>query len=393
MVSDIINEAKKHFGEISIVRGNKHNLLGTNIEIKDITIQVYMVEQLKERIESFGEGVSMLFTSPAKNKLFEVREYSEQLSQNKGELFHSMVGKILFIMKRSRPDLETAVGFLETRVLKSDVDDREKLRRILRFFHCNLKEKRCLGATSLDEIFTWVDASYLVHHVMKSQNGGVMSMGLGVTHCVLSKKKFITKSSTEAELVGASDYLPHNIWYVMFMHHQGYLKNYNKFFQDNQSPMRMEVNGRNYFTGNLRHINIRYFLIKDQTDKEELSIVYCPTHLMLSDYFTKPLQGSLLHKFRDTIMVRVSTLTIPEDKFSYTIKENVGKQIPPKEITSGTGEPLKETKDMLEDENNKQARTSTGGPLKNKEMLRDGNDKQVRMSPGDTLKKKEMYKD
>ena len=34
MVSDIINEVKKHFGEMSVVRGNKHNLLGVNIEIK-----------------------------------------------------------------------------------------------------------------------------------------------------------------------------------------------------------------------------------------------------------------------------------------------------------------------------------------------------------------------
>ena len=33
---------------------------------------------------------------------------------------------------------------------------------------------------------------------------------------------------------------------------------------------------------------------------------------------------------------------------------DVGKQIPSEQIPSGTGEPLKETKDMLEEENNKQ---------------------------------------
>ena len=50
-------------------------------------------------------------------------------------------------------------------------------------------------------------------------------------------------------------------------------------------------------------------------DREKLSIVYCPTHLMLDDYFTKPLQGELFHKFRDIIMVRVSTLTLLYDTF------------------------------------------------------------------------------
>ena len=46
VISYIINEVKKHFGDLSIVRRNKHTFLGTNIEIKDSTIKVDMVEQL-----------------------------------------------------------------------------------------------------------------------------------------------------------------------------------------------------------------------------------------------------------------------------------------------------------------------------------------------------------
>ena len=43
----------------------------------------------------------------------------------------------------------------------------------------------------------------------------------------------------------------------MFMEEQGYAVNKNVLFQDNQSMIRMEVNGRNSGTGNLKHINIR----------------------------------------------------------------------------------------------------------------------------------------
>ena len=64
----------------------------------------------------------------------------------------------------------------------------------------------------------------------------------------------------------------------------------------------MENNGRNSCTGNSRHINIRYFFVKDRVDKGELVIQYCPTLDMLADYFTKPLQGSLFRKFREIIM-------------------------------------------------------------------------------------------
>ena len=77
---------------------------------------------------------------------------------------------------------------------------------------------------------------------------------------------------------------------------------------------------------------------------------------------------------------------------SYTSKQRVGKQIPSKYITLGAGEPLKETKDMLEDENNRQVCTSTVSPLKNKDMLRDKNDKQVRTSTRDSFNKKEMFR-
>ena len=154
-------------------------------------------------------------------------------------------------------------------------------------------------------------------------------MRLGVTHCRPSEKKFNTNISKKAELVGASDYGTYNLWCVMFMHHQRYLNKSNKFFQDNQSATKIEVNGRNYFTGNLRHIDTRYFFINDKVEKVELSIVYCPTHLILYDYFIKTLYGALFHNFRDTIMERFCLFTLKRNLFIYK-KGAFWKNIPSK---------------------------------------------------------------
>ena len=41
-----------------------------------------------------------------------------------------------------------------------------------------------------------------------------------------------------------------------------------------------------------------YILIKN----DELQIEYCPTDNMVTDYFTKPLQGKTFFQFRKTIM-------------------------------------------------------------------------------------------
>ena len=170
---------------------------------------------------------------------------------------------------------------------------------------------RIIQCDDITKIFTWIDAAYAVHHNMRSHTGGTMSFGTGVIHAKSPKQKLNTKSSTEAELVGLSEYIPYNIWLFNFLNAQGYQIESNIVFQDNQSAIRMENNGRNSCTGNSRHINIRYFFVKDRIDKGELVIQYCPTLDMLADYFTKPLQGKLFHKFREVIMgwKHVNTLT------------------------------------------------------------------------------------
>ena len=149
---------------------------------------------------------------------------------------------------------------------------------------------------------------------MRSHTGGAMTLGWGTIHTKSTKQKLNTKSSTEAELVGMSDYVPYNIWMVNFMKEQGYSLSKNIIMQDNQSAIRMEKNGRNSCTGNSRHIDIRYFFVKDRIDKNEFKIEYCPTENMQADFFTKALQGSLFKKFKDVIMGYKHHTTLHRDQ-------------------------------------------------------------------------------
>ena len=67
--------------------------------------------------------------------------------------------------------------------------------------------------------------------------------------------------------------------------------------------MLLENNGVLSSSKQKKHINVRYYFIKDRIDKEEINVIYCPTDKMIADYFTKPLQGSLFMRFRDAIMI------------------------------------------------------------------------------------------
>ena len=75
---------------------------------------------------------------------------------------------------------------------------------------------RILSLDKLMEFDILIDAAYATHHDMKSHTGGCVRAGDGVLHSRSSKQKLNTKSSTEAELVGVSEYLPYAIWILYF---------------------------------------------------------------------------------------------------------------------------------------------------------------------------------
>ena len=115
-----------------------------------------------EAIELFGEDLSTHVTSPATKRLFCVNPDAEALDEDKAERFHTIVGKLLWAEKRSRPDIETTISFLCTRVACSDVEDWGKLRRLLQFLLHTIDNERVIAVDSLYKLITFVDASYAI---------------------------------------------------------------------------------------------------------------------------------------------------------------------------------------------------------------------------------------
>ena len=323
VVDSILKEMTDRFGELTTTQGDEHVFLGMKLKLnkKEKSYAVNMSNQIEETVQAFGEKIDGTVSTPAAKYLFNVPDNDEELDEERKERFHSVVAKLLYIMKRARPDLETAVAFLCTRVSSCGLSDWKKLRRLLQYAKNTSSDERVIGASSINDIYMFVDASYAVYNNMRGVTGGCMSMGRGFFHARSSKQKINTKRSTETELVGVSEYVPFNIWAVNFLHEQGYDMNKNILYQDNQGAMLTEKNGRNSCTGNSRHINIRYFFVKDRIDKNELSVEYCPTELMVADYFTKPLQGSLFKTLRRVIMGHDTLHNILSD---ISMKERVG---------------------------------------------------------------------
>ena len=182
--------------------------------------------------------------TPAANHLFTVDETQTKVDEKRAQFFHTYVAKALFLCKRARPDTQTAVAFLCTRVKACDEDDYKKLTRLLQFLRATKDDFLTLSAESLHHLRWWIDASYAVHPDMKSHTGGGLSLGTGVVYGTSKRQKLNTKSSTEAEVVGTDDVMPQILWTLYFLEAQGFKIIDNVLYQDNKSSILLETNGR-----------------------------------------------------------------------------------------------------------------------------------------------------
>jgi hypothetical protein len=183
------------------------------------------------------------------------------------------------------------------------MDDYKKLRRGLQYLRATVNLSLMLEADNAHIVKWWVDALFAVHPDMKSHRGGMMSLGKGTAYQTSTRQKLIRKSSTETELVGVNDVMPQILWTQYFLEAQGYGVEDSLVYQDKQSTILLEENGRaSSLSKQMRHIEIRYFFVTDRIITGEVKVEYCPTGKMLEDFFTKPLQGVLFKKFCDHVL-------------------------------------------------------------------------------------------
>ena len=132
-----------------------------------ISIRILCVGGFKRKkhilkaINEFMDEITRNAATPAKHYLFNVRE-STKLDEERAENFHSVVALLLFVSRRCRLDIQTAVAFLTTRVSEPTLDDWNKLKRVSPHswnrLYCLRKSQTsmtCLKQQSFSEFIGW----------------------------------------------------------------------------------------------------------------------------------------------------------------------------------------------------------------------------------------------
>ena len=109
-------------------------------------------------------------------------------------------------------------------------------------------------------------------------------------------------NSTEGELVSTHDQMPDILHTLYFIEAQGYTIDKNIIYYDNQSTIRLEVNGRIISGKKTNHISSIFFFATDKIAKGEVDVDYFPTEKIWCDIINNPNQGAPYRLNRSHLM-------------------------------------------------------------------------------------------
>jgi hypothetical protein len=198
---------------------------------------------------------------------------------------------------------------LTTRVSEPNEDDWKKLIKIMRFLNGTKDSVTMMSIDDSNTIKWYVDAAFAVHKYLKSHTGAVMTFGNGAICSISTKQKVNSRSSTEAEFIAVDDVISKVLWTKLFLMNQGQNTSMNIIYRDNQSAMKMELNGKASSGKTTRHFYIKYYYITDLIKRKLVQIKYCPTSKMIADYMTKPIVGSKFNVMWKKIVERFRLLS------------------------------------------------------------------------------------
>jgi exosome complex RNA-binding protein Rrp4 len=297
-LADFVAYLKRTYKEVKVNHGPVVDYVGMTFDFRvegevSITMQSCVDDILS------GSGVTDVKVTPATSHLFDVRSDVTKATATEEKFFRSYVAKVLYLAKRVRPECLTAVAFLTTRVNECDQDDLNKLQRLLGYILGTRERGITLRVGESMTVRAYIDAAYGVHTSSgKSHTGCAIVLGdAGPVYCKSAKQKIVTKSSTEAELVGLSDTASQALHLRNFVIAQGYETGPAVIYQDNLSCMSLMKRG-GPSSERSRHIAIRHFWLCEKVAEKEVVIEHLSTEMMVANVLTKPVQGAQFERER-----------------------------------------------------------------------------------------------
>jgi len=212
--------------------------------------------------------------------------------------YKSALGSLIYLSKCTRPDISYSVNKAARNSENPTVSDWKKVINILKYLNSTKFYKITYDETGEFEAYTDSDLGGNIED-KKSTSGYLIVKGNNPI-CWQSKKQSTVATSTmEAEYIATTECAKKVLWIKNILKE---LINYNKpmkIFTDNMASKTTIENGQ--INSKLKHINLKYYFIKDYVKKNIINLEYISTDKMLADVLTKCVNGPKITNFSNII--------------------------------------------------------------------------------------------
>jgi hypothetical protein len=208
----------------------------------------------------------------------------------------------MYLTTMTRPDIAFTVGVLARFNSNPGPQHWAAVKHLFRYIKGTLDFKLTYGPTpsssSLTSLFTtYSDADHGGDKSTGRSTGAWMvMMGGGAVSWRSKLQTVVAQSTTEAEFIAASEAGKELKWIRNLLRELGFGQyGPSVLCIDNQSAVQVSKNPEHH--GRMKHLDHKYFWIRDEVVRKVIHVEYVPTGEQLADILTKPLSKPLVDKF------------------------------------------------------------------------------------------------
>jgi ribonuclease HI len=219
-------------------------------------------------------------------------KYDEMLKSN--NMYRKLIGMLLYVSNNTRPDISASVAILSKKVSAPTKTDLNEVRRTVRYLNgTKFLKLKLSDETKSPDLHIYSDASWAEDPSDRKSNSGYCCLLNGGTVSWCSRKQdIVALSSTESEFIALTESCKELKWIRMMVKSLKEVTVPEKItvLTDSQSSMKLITNQK--FSNRSKHIDTRFYYVKQLVEEGQIELKYCQTDLNIADMFTKPL-GSL----------------------------------------------------------------------------------------------------
>jgi hypothetical protein len=304
MNSSRIDRLKKQLSQSFAMKdlGPAKQILGVRIQRsrKDKKLFISQDQYIEKVLERFNMNKAKVVSSPLATHFKLSTKQSPSTDEEKEDMeritYASAVGSLMYAMVCTRPDIAHAVGVVSRFLSDPGREHWNAVKWIMRYLRGT--SKLCLSFGSGKPMLVGYTDSDMAGDVdtRKSTSGYLITFSGGAVSWQSRLQKCIALSTTEAELIAATEACKELLWMKKFLQELGFKQQQYVLFCDNQSTIHLAKNSS--FHSRSKHIDVRYHWIRDTLNDKLLTLEKIHTDDNDSDMLTKALTREKLETCR-----------------------------------------------------------------------------------------------